>query len=64
MKKEFDLFKVMTTLTIVVVSIAGLLSIDFSGAASFSEFGESLRMPLELKNWHYFLLLFLIWSKK
>lgn len=61
---EFNLYKVMAILTIIFLTIAAIGTIDFSDAASIDEIINMLSSPLELKNWHYALIAFLIWIKQ
>ena len=61
---EFNLYKVMAIATIVILTIALLGTIDFSEASSGVDVLASLDKPLHLKNWHYALVIFIIWTKK
>ena len=60
--KEFDLFKVLGILTVVFFVIAAIGTMEFNGIIDDIEAHGNL--PLELKNWHYFLLVFIIFIRK
>ena len=59
--KEFDFFKVLMMLTIVGLTIAALGTIDYGNIFDMTEIKTSLEKPLELKNWHYALLIWIIY---
>lgn len=58
---EFDLFKGLLVLTIVLLVIAGLSVVDYSTMLDMDTIREDLHKPLEWKNWHYTLLVLLIY---
>lgn len=60
MFKEFDLYKATFIVTIICLAIATIGLLDFSGVSEVGEMTESLKKPLELKNWHYALLIWVI----
>ena len=58
--KEFDLFKWLIIFTIIGLTIAAIGTIEFNGnfIEDIKAHGEK---PLQLTNWHYTLLLLIIW---
>lgn len=68
MSKEFDLFNVMFILTVVCLSIAAISIIDFSSDFDFNLYIEnvsnSLGKPLNLTNWHFLFLIYVIWIRR
>lgn len=64
MIKEFDLYKFLTIVTIIILAVSAIGLIDFSEARSIDEMILALDEPLNLKNWHYALIVWLIWVKK
>jgi hypothetical protein len=64
---DFDLFKVLIIATIVCTTIAiigvGLDGFVFDVGTDIDVLIESLRKPFEIKNWHYLLLLFIVYIK-
>ena len=65
--KKFDLFRFLFIATIVCASIAALGltgSIVYEDTPTYAEVGVMLGYELELKNWHYALLILTIWSRK
>ena len=66
-EKGFNLFRFLFIATIVCTSIAALGitgAIAYEKTPSYSEMGIMLGYELELKNWHYALLILTIWSRK
>ena len=59
--KEFSLYKTLAVLTVVFLSIAMIGTIDFTGSDDFfKSIAESSKKDLELKNWHYMLVVWLL----
>ena len=59
MEYNFDLFKVLIIATIVCLIIAAIGTMEFN--FNTKEIAEALEKPLELKNWHYALLIWVIY---
>lgn len=59
--ENWDLFKVLAVLTVVCLVVASLSLIDYSNIANTEEIKLILDKPLELKNWHYALLILMIY---
>ena len=64
MKRELDLISWLVILTIIGVVVLAVSFIDFSSAASIKDFEIMIEEPLELKNWHYILLIFVIYLSR
>ncbi len=60
--KEFNLYKTLIILTIIFVTIALIGTLDLSVFDS-EQIKHDLMLQLELKNWHYVLLLVSIWFR-
>lgn len=58
--KEFDLIKFIIVMSIICLAICFISFVDFSSAASFDEIIESLEKHLQLTNWHYAVIVFLL----
>ena len=64
MKKEFDLYKFLTIVTIIILSVSAIGLIYFGGAMSGDEIIIALIKDFEMKNWHFAFIAWLIWIKK
>lgn len=64
MKKEFDLYKFLTIVTIIILSVSAIGLIDFGGAMSVDEMIIALSKDFKMKNWHFAFIAWLIWTKK
>ena len=62
--KNLDLFGWLSILTIVALTIAAIGTIDFSQAASLDDIVLMLEAPLKITNWHYLLLIIVIYRSK
>lgn len=62
--KEFYLIKFIIVMSIICLAICFISLGDFSYAASFGEIIESLKKPLQLTNWHYAVIVFLLLLRK
>ena len=60
MNREFDLFKMIILLTVGCLIIAGIGLIEFDFDFDYEGLIKSLQSPLEIKNWHYVLLIWVI----
>lgn len=60
-RKDFDLFRAIIVMTISCILIAAILTIDYTGAIDFNGISEKLNEDLQLKNWHYAVLVILLW---
>lgn len=60
--KEFDAFRTLIYFLIIAAVFCFIFLIDWGTAASWHDVEVSLQEPLVAKNWHYVLLLAVIWS--
>jgi hypothetical protein len=59
--EDLGFFGWLIILTIIGLTVAALGTIDYSNIADMTEIKASLEKPLELKNWHYALLIWIIY---
>ncbi len=68
MSKEFDFYKLLIVLVVLGAVIALVGVVDFSGISDdFDDFDsaiQTLKEPLDIKNWHYFLLLLVVFISR
>lgn len=61
MDKNFDLFKFLILATVVFLVVAVIGTIEFNFNFNADEIVDFLQEPLEIRNWHYALLIWVIY---
>lgn len=65
MQSSFDLYKALAILSFLGFTVALLGSLDYAPASTgWQELIDYLKGPLQLSNWHYFLLIYVILIRK